>query len=467
MDIAQLEDQVDYSSNSEDERDEEYRKNWRKAGLLCALVAVEQIRRNTPLQRNKASVITRQRRTVTSIFYELGGMSKRYFRMSESSFWQLHGIVQAEIAVEVENTTVDAAHRKRQESPRKTAPNGLISTSVRLAAALRYFAGGSPLDIALVFGICYKDVMKSVWAVVNAINKTPEFAILYPECPDEQSKIAEGFKRRSTAGFDTCAGAIDGMLVWTHRPSAVDLRRMKLKPRKFYCGRKKKFGLNLQAVCDAERRFLDICCMHPGATSDYLTFKTSSLFHKLETDGFLKPGLTLFGDNAYVSNRYMVTPFKAVTSGPKDAYNFYQSQTRIAIECAFGMLVQRWGILRKAMPANVTLPKTAAIVAALCRLHNYCIEEHLPEMSAQDELNIDIDGGFSLEQTSTTAAELPRPSALLDGNELPSDDFDKAAMAREERSAERNNVGPLPRDRLLKIIEENNLQRIVPHEWDK
>ena len=98
-------------------------------------------------------------------------------------------------------------------------------------------------------------------------------------------------------------------------------------------------------MCDAKGRFIDVCIGHPGFTSDYLAFCTSSLKYKLECPGFLKQGLCLFGDNAYVNTSYMATPFKACYSGEKDDYNFYHSQVRISIECAFGMLVNCWGIL--------------------------------------------------------------------------------------------------------------------------
>ena len=83
---------------------------------------------------------------------------------------------------------------------------------------------------------------------------------------------------------------------------------------------------------------MDVSISHPGATSDYFAFVTSPLRYKLETPGFLAPGLVLFGDNAYVSNEYMVTPYRNVKSGPKDAFNFFQSQLRIRIECAFGLI---------------------------------------------------------------------------------------------------------------------------------
>jgi hypothetical protein len=36
---------------------------------------------------------------------------------------------------------------------------------------------------------------------------------------------------------------------------------------------------------------------------------------------FLAEGLMIFGDNAYVSTEYMVTPYKNVRAGPKDDFN--------------------------------------------------------------------------------------------------------------------------------------------------
>ena len=72
----------------------------------------------------------------------------------------------------------------------------------------------------------------------------------------------------------------------------------------------------------------------------------------------------------------MATPYADTFGGTKDAYNFYHSQLRIQIECTFGMLTHRWEISRSAMPMNVTLHKTVALVLAIETLHNYCIDEH-------------------------------------------------------------------------------------------
>lgn len=101
-----------------------------------------------------------------------------------------------------------------------------------------------------------------------------------------------------------------------------------------------------------------------------------------------KERFVLFGDNAYLNTSYMATPFPNVAGNEdmksKDNYNFYHSQLRIRVECAFGMLVQKWGILRMAMPRNLSIKKIIAMVNALAKLHNFCIDEHdIPERAWQ------------------------------------------------------------------------------------
>ncbi len=49
-------------------------------------------------------------------------------------------------------------------------------------------------------------------------------------------------------------------------------------------------------------------------------------------------------------------------------------QLRICVECAFGMLVQSWGILRMVLSSRLSLSKIVALVTALAKLHNYCIQ---------------------------------------------------------------------------------------------
>ena len=136
--------------------------------------------------------------------------------------------------------------------------------------------------------------------VIDAINSCEQFDIVFPKTKEEQQKVADGFMMKSRAGFKNCIGAIDGILVWTGKPSVADLESLWFGSMKFYCGHKSKHGLNMQVVCDVNGIFLDIFIGCPGAMSDYLAFSLSPLKHKLE-GGLLKNCFCIFGNNAYVN----------------------------------------------------------------------------------------------------------------------------------------------------------------------
>ena len=224
--------------------------------------------------------------------------------------------------------------------------NGQITTEIRLACALRYFAGGSYLDITLSHGIGKTDLYRSIWAVIHATNActTLQFSFLTTSAQCESS--ASEFSHRSKGGFRNCIGCIDGMLAWAEKPSEKQCMEVGVDDGKFYCGRKGKFSLKLQAVCNARRRFTYISLQHPASASDYLAFVTSSLYGQLTEGKGIPQGYCLYGDNAYVNESYMAVPFQATANGPKDSYNFYHSQVRINIECSFGILPNRWRLLK-------------------------------------------------------------------------------------------------------------------------
>ena len=145
----------------------------------------------------------------------------------------------------------------------------------------------------------------------------------------------------------------------------------------------------------------------PASSSDLLAFEGSSLYQRLQDRNFLAPNLLLsfFGDNAYLNSPYMATPHPGSVSGVKDAYNFYHSRCCIQVECAFGMLKERWGIVRSAMPRSITICKTIALVYSLARLLNFCIQQNDSVNVAQslfsDELHDRI-------PSTTPGAEPPR-----------------------------------------------------------
>jgi hypothetical protein len=262
--------------------------------------------------------------------------------------------------------------------PRGKSPNGPINTKLRLSAALRFAAGGSPLDIMLTHGMSRQSVYDSIWGTTDAVNQTKslDFNADGAEFPshEEQEEIAKGFKAMSAAQFDRIVLALDGMLVWTVQPTSADCDVMKVGERQFHCFRKDKFGMNLMAGCDHLCRFRWADIKHPGKASDYLAFATSSLGLKLEqpNNNIIKSGHTIIGDNAWVPRPWMAVPIPGhCITVNDDAYNFYHSQLRITIERTFGIFVHRWGVLRR--PLSMSMLKVPPFVMALMRLHNFCI----------------------------------------------------------------------------------------------
>ncbi|KAL3786764.1 hypothetical protein ACHAW5_002965 [Stephanodiscus triporus] len=215
------------------------------------------------------------------------------------------------------------------------------------------------------YGISHTDVMDSVWHVVHAVNNLPEFEIEYPLSVDEQRRIAADFESVSGVGFDNCAGAIDGVLIWIQEPSLREAKRV-------------KFGLNCKAVGDVNGRILYISIAYGTSAAKCVAFEASDLYARLE-NGLLKYGLVLFGDNAYLNSAFMATPYLHVSGNPnkksEDNYYFYHSQLRIWVECVFVMLAARWGILRTTMHSKYTVTKEHWACFALDCLHNFCLDE--------------------------------------------------------------------------------------------
>jgi len=348
-----------------------------------------------PSARRECPTIIRQRKSVRQVYNEIGRtMFRRSYRMHIETFYKLYEIIKPSLTKICGYTY-----------PLKTnVPNGRIHPTVRLACFIRICAGGDPLDLILIYGISKTAVHDSLNYVIDAVNETDALKIIFPDTFEKQRKIAEGFKKLSSAQISTCCGAIDGILVWIEKPTAKQCETVGCGSQKFFCGRKKKFGLNMQATCDHKKRFTNVSIQYPASTSDFLAFETSDFCTKLEEDGFLAPELCLFGDNAYVSRRYMAIPYQNVPiDHPKDHYNFYQSQLRITIECTFGILVARWGILRRPISNKFSMKKVGSLVFALCKIHNFLIdssidedEDQVPLSTAEDDYYNMLNGGMDV-----------------------------------------------------------------------
>ncbi len=60
----------------------------------------------------------------------------------------------------------------------------------------------------------------------------------------------------------------------------------------------------------------------------------------------------------------------------KDAFNYWLSHSRQAVERSFGMLTQRWGIFWR--PFRFAFDRWTLVVIAAMKLHNLCIDRNVP-----------------------------------------------------------------------------------------
>ena len=106
--------------------------------------------------------------------------------------------------------------------------NGRITTEIHLACILCYFTGGSYLDTMVSHGIGKTDLYRSIWAVIHATNVCTMLQFNFLTTLSECESISKEFSHRSKAGFSNCIGCIDGMLVWTEKPSKKSVWKLVL-----------------------------------------------------------------------------------------------------------------------------------------------------------------------------------------------------------------------------------------------
>jgi hypothetical protein len=127
------------------------------------------------------------------------------------------------------------------------------------------------------------------------------------------------------------------------------------------------------------------------------------------------------------------------------------------------MLVKRWGILCSAMPQGITIKKTVALVNAMAKLHNFCIERVDGTNTAEGLLSKDMSnlmnselGYVGLENADGSEVDLP-VQLMNDGHHHHFDDIPEPQ--RHHCSVGGSIDLSMPRTQLLDKVAESNMQR--------
>ncbi|CAM9584259.1 unnamed protein product, partial [Ectocarpus sp. 8 AP-2014] len=242
--------------------------------------------------------------------------------------------------------------------------NGAVPVEYQVALTLRWLAGASMYEGMDGHVISRSTAYQTAFRVIAAINKCPQLDCKWSQGEDAVRGAAL-FKERSTLGvIRKCVGAMDGLFVRTIRPILRDTP----EPNTHFSGHKKGFGMNFQGICEAQYRIIAWTMNCPGSQNDRTAFKFSG-FDKILKD--LPPGHFILGDAAYPASDRVLVPFPGTSlSISQDAFNFFQSQCRMAIEQAFGIMVRRCGVLWR--PMEFRTARVISIKNSVVRLHNFC-----------------------------------------------------------------------------------------------
>lgn len=252
-----------------------------------------------------------------------------------------------------------------------------LSPAEKLVITLRCFGTGLSFNaLAFSFRVGRSTVANIIYETCVAIWSTMQESHLGTPTKGDFYRIAHDFER--VWQFPHCIGALDGKHI-----------RIKCPPNSgsnFY-NYKGYFSIVLQAVSDAFYKFICIDVGGYGHQHDANTLK-SSIFYKLLTQHELHiPPMepltngnatalpyVFLADEAYPLMENIMRPYPKRSLNEETQYfNDRLSRGRKTIECAFGILSNKWRILWKPIEAD---PKHVdLIVKALCVLHNVVIDK--------------------------------------------------------------------------------------------
>ena len=250
----------------------------------------------------------------------------------------------------------------------------------------------------VIFDITHRPIFHSFHLVCGWIGKTFKYPLveaLENEDVDYLLTAASHFAYSASDGmFKNCIGALDGWAVRIKRPVANQRLR---DPGAYYC-RKGFYALNCQAICDFQKRITWISSRHIGSCHDSVAFTDTRLYDLLQNkrDFLLKHSFFIVGDSAYNIESFLLVPY--ARPGPRsmeDCYNYYHSNCRIRIKCAFGEMVMRWGIFWRTLQFDIE--QVGDVISSAGLLHNFIVDERCEEdvmfISSFSRLNVQTESG--------------------------------------------------------------------------
>lgn len=188
-------------------------------------------------------------------------------------------------------------------------------------------------------------------------------------------------KFRNVARMPCVMGCIDGTHVDIVAPN---------KNEDQYVNRHQNHSINVMCVSGPTLRFYYASANRPGKSHDSRVFRLSTLCQRLEQNWRPWPNGVLLGDSAYANSDFMITPILNPRTPQEERFNLAHKKTRRFIECAFGVLKQRFRCLLRS-PMHLDPQKAGLVILACIALHNMLITND-GVAAALADLDDDSDG---------------------------------------------------------------------------
>ncbi|XP_055904160.1 putative nuclease HARBI1 isoform X1 [Eupeodes corollae] len=164
----------------------------------------------------------------------------------------------------------------------------------------------------------------------------------------------------SIARFPQCIAAVDCTHIKIKNPGGEFGSRHRC--------RKNFYSINVQVVCDAHGKILDIVARWRGSAHDSRIWRESAIANHLQNVD-LRGGVVL-GDGGYACSKILMTPFRisAELSPAEQRYNKAHIRTRITVEQLFGQLKNKFRACFNGI--NINYDTAKATIVAIAILHN-------------------------------------------------------------------------------------------------
>lgn len=258
-----------------------------------------------------------------------------------------------------------------------------VPGEVELAITLQILAGASYLDMFLWYNISpdharkiFRTVTKN-WICNDKVIEINFYKNVLHN-PNNIKIITEHFAEKSDGVLSGIIGALDGWLVRIKCPAFWEADNAG----KYY-SHKGFYAINVQVIVDRNKIVLWRYIGAKGCSYDSPVLNESRLGQQLKdyVAELKRLGLYIIGDSAYAICSYLLTPYDNAKSNSKeDNFNFFHSSSRIHVECAFGEIDRRWGILWKPLEGGLSTHRYT--IDSCLQLHNFIVQYQLNEDKA-------------------------------------------------------------------------------------